>query len=649
MNLRSRTHLVAMMTLLIVAVLCSVFLFVRLQKTQVEREIVRVDTLMADAIQFRGPLFDYLLHREIRPHLQAEAKLSDLHRLLGDQTQLTVTHLPHDAQSKVLWDEVSRLLAECETLFAELSSREATPAPREQEQRTADLLLLSSESLILTISQIHRLVVSELLEDHAYEEMTLWTLLAGLGGLGISLFLLLRKGVLVPLQQLHEAAILVAAGQWDFRLRSRRRGEFGQLANAFDHMLDQLQEATVSRDRLETEISERQRAEADLRGSEERLRLFLEYAPVALAMFDREMRYIAVSRRWMDVAHFTDDNHSFFDDQEIIGRSHYDLLPELPDHWKAVHRRALEGEVIQIDEDNLTRIDGTVQWLRRVVLPWHRDDGVIGGIVIFVDDITARQRAEAEVHRLNVELEDRVRQRTAELEAANQELDSFAYAVSHDLRAPLRAMSGFSQALQEDYGEQLDGEARVYLDQIIIASRHMSGLIDGLLTLSRSTRGELRRDPVDLTALAKRLLMDQAAAEPERQVVWQVEPGLCIQGDPLMLEVVMRNLVENAWKYTAKTPNATIRVYTENQEGKRYFCVADNGAGFDMNHANRLFKAFQRLHRQDEFPGIGIGLATVQRIIHRHGGAIRAEGAPGCGATFRFTLPTAETTSKEIQ
>lgn len=649
MNLRSRTHLVAMMTLLIVAVLCSVFLFVRLQKTQVEREIVRVDTLMADAIQFRGTIADYLLHREIRPHLQAEAKLSDLHHLLGDQMQLTVAHLLRDAQSKVLWDEVSRLLAECETLFAELSSREATPAPREQDQRTADLLLLSSESLILTIGQIHRLVVSDLLEAHSYEEMTLWTLLAGLAGLGTSLFLLLRKGVLVPLQQLHEAAILVAAGQWDFRLHSRRRGEFGQLANAFDHMLDQLQEATVSRDRLETEISERQRAEADLRGSEERLRLFLEYAPVALAMFDREMRYIAVSRRWMDVAHFTDDNHSFFDDQEIIGRSHYDLLPKLPDHWKAVHRRALEGEVIQIDEDNLTRIDGTVQWLRRVVLPWHRDDGVIGGIVIFVDDITARQRAEAEVHRLNVELEDRVRQRTAELEAANQELDSLAYAVSHDLRAPLRAMSGFSQALQEDYGEQLDGEARVYLDQIIIASRHMSGLIDGLLTLSRSTRGELRRDPVDLTALTKRLLMDQAAAEPERQVVWQVEPGLCIQGDPLMLEVVMRNLVENAWKYTAKTPNATIRVYTENQEGKRYFCVADNGAGFDMNHANRLFKAFQRLHRQDEFPGIGIGLATVQRIIHRHGGAIRAEGAPGCGATFRFTLPTVETTSKEIQ
>ncbi len=643
MNLRDRARLVVSMTLLIVVVLYSAFLFFHLQKTRVERATVQMDTLMVDSIQLRGTIFDYLLHRETRPRLQVEAKLGDLHSLLENQVWLTVDHPLHDARSRFLWEDLSRLLAECETLFSSLNSQEAPPALREHDQRTEDLLLLSSQSLILTIGQIHRMVVSDLLKAHSYEEVTLWTLLAGLGGLGISLSLLLRKGVLVPLQQLHEAAIRIADGQQELRLHSPRRDEFGQLADTFDHILDQIQETTVSRDRLEAEIREHQRAEADLRESEESLRLLFEYTPVALAMFDREMRYIAVSRRWID------DNRPFIGDQEIIGRSHYDLLPELPDHWKAVHRRALEGDTIQIDEDQLTRIDGTVQWLRRVVLPWYKDNGVIGGIVIFVDDITARQQAEAEVHRLNTELEERVGQRTAELVAANQELDSFAYAVSHDLRAPLRAMSGFSQALLEDYGERLDGEAKIYLDQIIIASRHMSELVDGLLTLSRSTRGELRRDLVDLTALAERLLMDQATVEPERPVSWQVEPGLCVRGDPVMLEVVMRNLIENAWKYTAKTPNATIRVYSENKEGQRCYCVADNGAGFDMNHANRLFKAFQRLHRQDEFPGIGIGLATVQRIIHRHGGAIRAEGAPGHGATFRFTLPTAETTSKETK
>jgi light-regulated signal transduction histidine kinase (bacteriophytochrome) len=168
-------------------------------------------------------------------------------------------------------------------------------------------------------------------------------------------------------------------------------------------------------------------------------------------------------------------------------------------------------------------------------------------------------------------------------------------------------------------------------------------LIDGILTLSRSTRGELRREPVDLSALARRLLMEHQQAEPARRVDWEVQPGLDAQGAPPMLEAVMVNLIDNAWKYTAKTAAATIRFDAEDQAGERWFRVTDNGAGFDMAYAERLFKPFQRLHRQDEFPGIGIGLATVQRIIHRHGGTIAAVGAPGQGATFRFTLTAAAT------
>jgi PAS domain S-box-containing protein len=261
---------------------------------------------------------------------------------------------------------------------------------------------------------------------------------------------------------------------------------------------------------------------------------------------------------------------------------------------------------------------------------------------VILRDISARVAAEEEIRRMNAELEARVEARTAELKAANQELDSFAYAVSHDLRAPLRAMSGFSHALIEDYGDRLDGEARVYLEQIHLAALHMGELIDGLLVLSRSTRAEMRRDPIDLSALSNRVASELVNAEPERQIEIQVQPGLVARGDLRMIEVVMRNLIGNAWKYTARTARPEIRVYAEEKDGHDFFCISDNGAGFDMAHADRLFQPFQRLHRQEEFTGTGIGLATVERIVHRHGGAVQAEGVPGQGATFCFSLPTAE-------
>lgn len=256
-----------------------------------------------------------------------------------------------------------------------------------------------------------------------------------------------------------------------------------------------------------------------------------------------------------------------------------------------------------------------------------------------MQDVTALHQAQAEIESLNADLERRVEARTAQLRAANAELDSFAYAVSHDLRAPLRAMNGFAQALEEDYGAQLDHQARGFLDQIKLASQRMGGLIDGLLALSRSARGRLRRDTVDLSRLADNALRELRAGEPQREVTAVIAPGLQARGDARMLDAVMRNLVGNAWKYTARREGAHIEVGLLESEGLRWFFVRDNGVGFDMAHAGRLFKAFQRLHRADEFPGIGVGLATVQRIVRRHGGQIVADARRGEGAEFRFTLP----------
>lgn len=313
-----------------------------------------------------------------------------------------------------------------------------------------------------------------------------------------------------------------------------------------------------------------------------------------------------------------------------------------PESWAnlaaTVEKSLVEGGAYECDAE-VVRPDGAHRWITARGEAVRDAGGKILSLHGTVQDITERKLAEERIQGLYADLERRVVERTAELTAANHELDSFAYAVSHDLRAPLRAMSGFSQALIEDYGDRLDGEAKVYLDQIDISSRKMGELIDGILTLSRSTRGELQRDPIDISALAERLLEALARNEPERRIDWQVEPNLWATGDARMIEVVLHNLLGNAWKYTGKTASPTIRVRSGEIDGKPGICVSDNGAGFDLAHASLLYQPFKRLHRQEEFPGIGIGLATVQRIVHRHGGEIRAEGRPGAGARFCFTLP----------
>ncbi|HSI25288.1 MAG TPA: ATP-binding protein [Methylotenera sp.] len=251
-----------------------------------------------------------------------------------------------------------------------------------------------------------------------------------------------------------------------------------------------------------------------------------------------------------------------------------------------------------------------------------------------------RRTAEEKLHLLNVELELHVAHRTADLHAVNGELEAFSYSVSHDLRAPLRAIDGFSQALLEDYSNQLDDQGKNYLDRVRAATQRMGQLIDDMLTLSRITRAEMRHETGDLSAIANEVLEELQKDQPERKVEWHIEPELAAEGDPQLLRVMLTNLLGNAWKYTGKTAAAKIEFGAkQNTDGVMNFFVRDNGAGFDMTYADKLFGAFQRLHTSAEFPGTGIGLATVQRIIHRHGGQVRGEGVPNQGATFYFSFP----------
>ncbi len=258
-------------------------------------------------------------------------------------------------------------------------------------------------------------------------------------------------------------------------------------------------------------------------------------------------------------------------------------------------------------------------------------------IAASADEIATLNRQLTET---NEELESRVEQRTHELEVSNQELEAFSYSVSHDLRAPLRTIDGFSLALEEDFAEKLDAQGRDHISRVRNGVQRMGTLIDSLLQLSRVTRSDTQRERVDLSQLATLVFREIQTGDPEREVNWIAQPGVMAEADPRLMRIAFENLIGNAWKFTARTPGATITFGSSRQNGKTVYFLRDNGAGFDMQYVDRLFTAFQRLHGERDFKGSGIGLATVSRIIRRHRGSIWAEGEPGKGATFFFTLTT---------
>lgn len=375
------------------------------------------------------------------------------------------------------------------------------------------------------------------------------------------------------------------------------------------------------------DITDRKKSEQALRQREALLAAIVENIPLDLWVCDASGRYLLQTPISLALA------------GNLVGKQVEDLpfTPDLINNFKERHARALAGEVIS--EEVTYELLGE----QRHVLSVHSpiiDDGEVLGFVGLNVDLTERKKTEEEIKGLNEQLEERVRLRTTELQTANRELEAFAYSVSHDLRAPLRAIQGFAHVLSEDYRDALPAEARHYLSRVQSNTLHMARLIDDLLELSRLARMEMRRREVDMGVLLEEAYTSlQSADASDLDVEIKVVDLPVVQGDPMLLRQVWANLLGNALKYTSKQPKARIEVGCTTSTSEYTFWVKDNGAGFDMAYAHKLFGVFQRLHRAEDYEGTGIGLANVKRIIQRHGGRVWAEGAVGLGASFYFTLP----------
>jgi PAS domain S-box-containing protein len=366
-----------------------------------------------------------------------------------------------------------------------------------------------------------------------------------------------------------------------------------------------------------------------LAGRESDLRLVMNNVPAGICAFDGWVCRFAN-------AHLA--AYCGFSEEEIVGKHLREILGETNFALAEPHvELALAGKPVNYRGPHPSPAFAGRFMMFMLVPNFTQAEGERGFYGIFFD-VTKQERARLEIEQLNRELDRRVKERTADLTAANRELESFAYSISHDLRAPLRGIDGFGQLLLEEYGGRLDETGQDYLKRMRSAAQRMGTLIDDILELSRVTRKSMGRRPVDLCRLAAEILETKAKSEPQRRVETVIAPSCTATGDAQLLRILLENLIENAWKYTRNEAHARIEFAREEAGGEAVYVVRDNGVGFDMRYASRLFSPFQRLHTPEEFEGSGIGLASASRIVHRHGGRIWAESSPGKGATFRFTL-----------
>jgi PAS domain S-box-containing protein len=432
-----------------------------------------------------------------------------------------------------------------------------------------------------------------------------------------------------PITELSEAMARAEHGASNVRASLSGPKDIRDMAKAFNSMIAALQER-----------------EQALRESQDSYREVVESVKEVIFQTDAAGLWVLLNPAWEEI--------TGIEVHRALGRPMSELMHAddraLADSWQV---RLESGEVQNCRfELRITRGDGDIRWLEVSQRGRRNANGDFAGTSGTLSDITERWLAAERLENLNAELENRVRVRTAQLEASNRELEAFSYSVSHDLRSPLRAIDGFAAILEEDAAEKLDPGDRKHLARVRAGAQRMSQLIDDLLQLARISRASLNCRRFDLGVLAREIVSELTETEPQRQVDFELGENLVSFADPVLMRVALDNLLRNAWKFTGKCETARIAFGTKTLESadgtETAYFVSDNGAGFDMSYANQLFRPFSRLHSESEYPGTGVGLANVQRVIQRHGGRIWAEAEVAHGATFYFTLPESEADDKAL-
>ncbi|MEI8173868.1 MAG: PAS domain S-box protein [Deltaproteobacteria bacterium] len=576
---------------------------------------------------------EYILNHNERPKEQWLQLTENLKKLV-ERAQAEVV-LP---EQKLILQQIPLYLDKTKKLFTRLcvnqdemiTGRISIAQSQKMEQLIYSQLIIDAHTLLTQFQKLQMISDREYAARQSQGNVLVLVCVLLLACFTIFSSMMVARSIATPLRRLRDGLKVIGDGNLDYQIAVKGDDELSNLASVSNEMAAKLKQSYASLESLQREVAERKRVEEALRDAELKFRTIFDQASDGILLAEKgSSTFYMANNKICEMLGYTQ--------KEIIkiGLSEIHLEKDLPYVIEQFERMA-RNEISVASDIPVRRKDGRIFYadINSSSVNLGGKDYLIG---VF-RDITERKQAEEEIKKLNNELEQRVIDRTAQLEASNKELASFAYSVSHDLRAPLRGIDGWSLALLEDYGEGLDDQARKYLHRVRTETQLMGRLIDDLLKLSRVTRAELRLMPIDLTAMAHSIANRLQEERPDRRIEFIIQPALRADGDSQLIDIALSNLFDNAVKFTGTRSHAKIEFGDVGVDGGKAFFVHDDGVGFDMAHAPKLFGAFQRLHKSSEFPGTGIGLATVQRIIHRHGGRIWANAQIDQGATFYFTL-----------